>query len=76
MIDDYGNNVFFINNLPVKGSCTENEDGSHSIFIRAQLSDETKRKVYLHELKHIINDDFSKADVQEIEYEAHRREVI
>ncbi len=71
MIDDYGNNIVFINKFPIRGASTENEDGSHTIFIKAQLSDEDKMDVYLHELRHIRKDDFHRPDLQEIEYEAH-----
>lgn len=72
MIDSYGNNVFLINKLPVKGASTVNEDGSYTIFIRAQLSCEERRKSYLHELKHILRDDFYGSDVQQIEASAHQ----
>ena len=71
MIDAYGNNVFFINKLPVNAVVTENEDGSHSIFINAGLSHDQRKKSYLHELRHINNNDFEKYDVQEIEYNTH-----
>lgn len=74
MIDDYGNNVFFMSKLPVRAASTRNEDGSHSIFINASLPEEVKVRCYLHELYHIRNSDFDREDVQEIEYEAH--EVI
>ena len=71
MIDAYGNNVFFVNKLPVNAMVTQNEDGSHSIFINANLSYHQQMKSYLHELRHILNHDFEKADVQEIEYYTH-----
>lgn len=71
MIDDLGNNVIFINKFPIRGACTENEDGSYTIFINAQLSTEQQLEVYLHELRHINNHDFQRHDVQEIEFEAH-----
>lgn len=74
MIDQYGNNVHFIHRFPCKGAVTCNEDGSYDIFIRADLSHEEKVRVYLHELGHIINKDFDRVDVQEIEYEAHKRD--
>ena len=74
MTDQFGNNVHFINGFRCKGAVTCNEDGSYDIFIRADLSHEEKVRVYLHELSHIMNDDFSKADVQSVEYEAHKRD--
>lgn len=76
MIDSYGNNVFFMNKFPVKACCTRNEDGSHSIFINAMLSHEGRIRAYNHELKHILNNDFDKDNIQEIEHDAHRRECI
>ena len=71
MIDEYGNNVNFISKFPVKGACVQNEDGSYSIFIKAELSWEEQIITYIHELKHIKNHDFEKFNVQEIEAEAH-----
>ena len=54
------------------GHCNSNPDGSYSIFINARLNHETQRKVYLHELYHIQNNDFEKSDVDVIEYKAHK----
>ena len=71
MIDKYGNNVFLISGLPVKGAVTENEDNSYTIFINANQSDDGIMKTYYHELGHILNHDFEKHDVQQIEAEAH-----
>lgn len=76
MIDGYGNNVLLISGFPVKGAVTPNEDGSYSIFINANQSDEGIRRTYYHELGHILNNDFEKEDVQQIESEAHKREVM
>lgn len=50
---------------------TENEDGSYIIFINARLNYEKQLQAYLHALKHIAGDDFSKEYVQEIEHNAH-----
>lgn len=74
MTDQYGNNIHYVHHFPIKGAVTKNEDGSYDIFINAQLSHEEKLRVYRHELHHILNDDFYKVDVQEIEYEAHKRD--
>lgn len=49
----------------------KNDDDSYTIFINARLSHESRLKSYLHALNHIMNDDFSKKDVQEIESFAH-----
>lgn len=57
--------------LPSKETVVPNEDGSYTIFINAKLSDEQRLKSYEHAIKHIEENDFSKTDVQEIEYSAH-----
>lgn len=76
MIDQFGNNVHFVNNFPSKGAVVLNEDGSYDIFIRAQLSHEERVKCYLHELGHIRRGDFFKDDVQEIEHRAHMEDNL
>ena len=49
----------------------KNEDGSYTILINAKLSDQGRISTYEHALKHITNEDFEKANVQEIEVSAH-----
>ena len=71
MID--GINVYLMSKVPVRPCCTQNEDGSHSIFINANLSSEEQRKAYKHELTHIMNDDFREGNVQDIEKSAHEQ---
>ena len=48
----------------------------HTVYINSRLSYDGQIKAYKHALDHIENLDFEIADVQEIEYEAHRREMI
>lgn len=64
-----GNIFTHIIDMPcgVWGHCNCNTDGSYSIFINARLSYEMQQQVYLHELRHINKDDFSKFDVAMIE---------
>ena len=50
---------------------TENEDGSYTIFINARLSYEKQMQSYLHAMRHITGEDFSKNCVQTIECNAH-----
>ena len=50
---------------------TPNEDGSFTVLINARMSYDTQRKALLHALGHILNDDFEKENVQEIESAAH-----
>lgn len=55
----------------VPGSVWHNADDSYTIFINPKLSYEQQRKVFEHELRHIIEKDFEKFDVQHIEALAH-----
>lgn len=50
---------------------TPNEDGTYTVLINARMSYEMQRKALLHALKHILNDDFEKENVQQIEAAAH-----
>ena len=42
----------------VRGVVTPNDDGTFSIFLNSRLSDSQKLLTYLHEVRHIENDDF------------------
>lgn len=65
-------NVILLNDAcGVPGSVWHNSDDSYTIFIDAKLSEEKQKKVFLHEMKHIQENDFEKEDVQEIELKAH-----
>lgn len=55
----------------VPGSVWQNTDDSYTIFIDAKLNDVERRKVFLHEMKHIQGNDFEKNNVQQIEMETH-----
>lgn len=48
-----------------------NPDDTFTVFLNVNVSDERRLEAYRHALKHILNDDFCKADVQAIEYGAH-----
>lgn len=57
--DDYNINVQIIdfgNSIPA--TVTINDDGSFSIFLNARLSYERRLEAYLHEIRHIQNQDF------------------
>ncbi len=58
-------------NKKVKESVAKNEDGTFTIFIESSLSREQQQKSFIHALKHITGDDFSKEDVEKIEKNAH-----
>lgn len=49
----------------------KNTDDSYTIFLNARLSRDSQLKSYCHALRHIMENDFQKTDVQEIESSAH-----
>ncbi len=55
----------------VPRSVWHNADDSYTIFINPKLSYERQKEVFEHELRHIIENDFEKCDVQQIESIAH-----
>ena len=63
-------------NMPtsVKSNVTHNEDGSYSIFINARLSQNQQANAYMHELEHILKDDFNRRHetVDRLEYYTHK----
>ena len=65
--------------MPLPGKTNEavvaNEDGSYTIFIEEALSPEHQKKAFLHALRHLTDHDFEKADVQDIEADAHEAET-
>lgn len=58
----------------VRGFCIKNDDGTHTIFINAKLNMEQQKEVYLHEKRHMINEDFEKEDIDALEYLVHNHE--
>ncbi|MGN0506673.1 MAG: hypothetical protein ACI4FZ_08935 [Lachnospiraceae bacterium] len=55
----------------IRESVIENEDGSYTIFIESSLTKEKQQEAFEHAMTHIIGDDFTKDDVNKIEFEAH-----
>lgn len=55
----------------VKGCVTKNEDDSYTIFLNAGLDYFSMQKTFKHELRHILNEDFEKYDVDKIEQNSH-----
>lgn len=47
-----------------------------NIFINADLNDQDKKVSLIHEILHVVNDDFSKKDVREIEAACHKEAEI
>lgn len=60
-------------NLPttIPAYIVENSDMSYTIVLNARLSRERNIISYYHEIRHILQKDFEKENVQEIEKEAH-----
>ena len=52
------------------------KDDYYTIVLNQNLTREQNEVSYQHELHHIINNDFEKADVQKIETKAHERRTI
>ena len=63
--------VFFMDGMKTNEAVTENEDGSYTIFVNSNLCDSKRIRAIHHAIKHIRERDFEKADVQEIEADAH-----
>lgn len=61
--------IDFKNSIP--SVVISNEDGTHTIFLNSRLDYFTLKKAYLHELKHIFNDDFRKSNADSIESHTH-----
>lgn len=55
----------------IKESVVPNSDGSYTIFLNARQTREQQIISYNHALKHILGDDFTKDDVDKIEFNAH-----
>ena len=51
---------------------TINEDGSATIFLNKNDTREQQQRRFLHAMKHLHGDDFSKDEVQAIEVGTHR----
>ena len=67
-------NVVYLNmEYGIHEQITQNHDGSYTVFLNARDSTEMNRMSFVHALCHIHNNDFEKYDVQEIEYEAHKK---
>lgn len=59
--------VYFLDMVPPWRRSPSEEDGSFSIFINARISQARQMIAYQHALAHIMRDDFSKTDADEIE---------
>lgn len=67
--------VHYIDLGSVKATTTHNSDGSYSVFINTRISREQQLTAYIHELTHILSDDFNHrhdVSIDRLEYYAHR----
>lgn len=48
----------------------------YTIYLHAGDTAERQRESFIHALRHIMQDDYNKVDVQEIESAAHRKEAL
>ena len=67
----YINVVILDKSYGIPGCVRHNSDDSYTIFIDASLNYEKQHEVFLHEMRHILGDDFSESDVQMIEMKNH-----
>ncbi len=58
-------------NTKIREQVVENNDGSYTIFLNSRLNSEQQNDGYIHALKHILQLDFEKSNVDTIEYYAH-----
>lgn len=68
-------NIFLIDfgSASPAATSTINEDGTYTIFINSRCSWSHQRLSCYHELYHILNNDFEKCNVDEIELAAHTK---
>lgn len=71
---DYQVRLIQFPNAKTKETVVENEDGSYTIFIESSLDSMRQREAFYHAMKHILRNDFSKDDVNQIETSAHNTE--
>ena len=68
---DYQIQLIQFPNKKVRESVVENEDGSYTIFIESSLTRERQLESFEHAMKHILGNDFTKDDINKIEFDAH-----
>lgn len=57
----------------ISSNVVDNGDGSYTLYLNSRLSYEKNIEGYLHELRHINNDDFNSfEDIQKIESRTHK----
>lgn len=70
----YDINVVYLNmEYGIHEQLTQNHDGSYTVFLNSRDSRAMNVRSYWHAIKHLVNHDYEKSDVQEIERDAHLR---
>ena len=69
-------NIGYLEHAPASfhGMVVKDDDGFYTILLDPNDTYEQRLRTFRHELEHILNDDFAKLDVQEIEAIAHGKE--
>ena len=72
-VNGYPVNVIMSNDMPygMPEHIIDNQDGSYTVFLNARLNYETQREGFRHAIDHVMNKDYDKEDVQQIEMSAH-----
>ncbi len=74
---DYDTEVYiYYVDMPcsVGSNVVENPDGSYTLYLNSRMTHEGNMRGYMHELAHLRNGDLNCCtNVQETEYNAHRR---
>jgi hypothetical protein len=63
-------------NTKIDEIVTVNEDGSYTVVINSRAASNRQEEAKLHAFEHILHDDFSEENVQEIEARAHHLEEL
>ena len=72
----YINVVILDESYGIPGCVKHNADDSYTIFIDASLNYEKQHEVFLHEMRHILGNDFDEEDVQKIEMRNHMNDYL
>lgn len=72
----YINVVMLDKSYGIPGCVKHNADDSYTIFIDASLNYEKQHELFLHEMRHIIGNDFEEDDVQNIEMRNHMNDYL
>lgn len=76
---DGTNHVRLTDELPstIKAFTKQDPEGGYNVYLSAMLSDQERRKAYLHEVDHINGHDLEgNADILQREHELHKRSAV